>query len=155
MNGGGLHQPHVAINTASGIPARRVGRIVQTNSQHVLFSEFDIRRQVEFERCITVRPAAHELAVEPNGCIRHCAVNVQIEFLSPFVRRNVEMFSIPRDAPPWKLTGFAGIVLIERPLDAPIMRQIQLTPPAVIKIALRVRNVFAEISYRPARLLRA
>ena len=132
-----------------------VRRVIQTNSDNVLFSVFDIRRQVEFERCITVGPGADELAVEPDGGVGHCAVNVQIQFLSPFVRRNVEMFSIPRDAPPWKLTGFAGIVLIERPLDAPIMRQIQLTPTAVIKVALRVGNAFTAISCRPAWLFRA
>src|SRR2546430_6801258 len=119
-----LYQPDISVNASARIPARRVGRVVETNGKDVLFSVFEVRRQVEFERCITVGPGTNELAVEPDGGVGHCAVNVQIEFPSLFVRGHVEMFSIPGDTPPRKLARFAWIILIERTFDAPIVRQI-------------------------------
>src|SRR6188508_930679 len=122
MHTGGLHEPDVAINTASGIPARRVRRVIQTNRQNVLFSVFDVRRKVEFERRVSVGPAADELPVEPNGCVRHRTVDIQIELLSLFGRRYVEMFSKPGYTPPGKLAGFPGIILVEWSFDAPIVR---------------------------------
>ena len=62
---------------------------------------------------------------------------------------NVEMLAIPRDAPPRQLAGFAGIFLFERPFDAPVVRQVQQPPLAVIKIGLREGNAGGWLAFRP------
>ena len=59
------------------------------------------------------------------------------------------MLSIPADAPPGELAGFAGILLFERPFDAPIVRQVHETPLAVIEFILREGNLAAGIALGP------
>src|ERR1051326_6186673 len=93
------------------------------------------------------------MSVEPDCRVGHGAIDIQIELFSLFIRGYFEMLSIPGDAAPFELAGFAWIVLIEGAFDPPIVRQVQLPPIAIIKIALRIGNVGAEISRRPLGLL--
>src|ERR671938_529717 len=66
-----------------------------------------------------------------------------------------EMFSIPCDSPPGELARLARVVLIERTFDAPVMRQVQLTPARIIKICACIRDSFAQVSCGSVCLRRA
>src|SRR5438132_8204498 len=105
MDGRGFHQPNVAVDAAARVPAGRVRRIVQANRDDIVRAEFHVGSEVQFKRGVAVRPAAHEATVEPDGCISHRAVDVQIELTSSLARRNREMFSIPTNTPPRKFAG--------------------------------------------------
>src|SRR6266581_5874703 len=59
------------------------------------------------------------------------------------------MFAIPANAPPGQLTGLAGILLLERTFDAPIVRQVQLPPAMVVECAPRVGDDIVETSVGP------
>ena len=61
------------------------------------------------------------------------------------------MFAIPSDTPPREFGSFARIFLLERPFDAPVVRQIQQAPLAVIEVRLGERDIFRGIA-RWARL---
>src|SRR5207244_3348615 len=108
--------------------------------EHVVSAELNIRCEVEFERGVTIRPATDKLSVEPDRGVSHSTVNVEIKLFSFVLRRDVEVFPIPAHTPPGKLPRLTRIVLIERPFDAPVVRQIQLPPTAIIEAALRVRD---------------
>src|SRR6267143_6366677 len=95
-----FHQPDVAIDASSRIPARRVRRIVQTDRDHIVCSRLDVRCKVQLERGIAIRPAANKTSVEPNGRIRHGAIDVEIKLFTFVLRRDREMFSIPPNTPP-------------------------------------------------------
>ena len=133
-----FHQPDISIDAAARIPPGRVGGIVQTNRDYIIRTECDVGREVQFERSVAVRPAANEVPIEPDRCMGHGAIDIQIELTASFQWRNGEVFSIPTDSPPGKLASLAGVLLLERTFDAPIVRQIQLSPATIIKVALSV-----------------
>ena len=58
-----LYQPDVAIDAAARIPARRVRWIVEPDRNYIVRAVLHIRREIEFERCITIRPATDKLSV--------------------------------------------------------------------------------------------
>ena len=157
MDRRGLDEPDVPIDAAARIPARGIRRIVEADGDYVVPAKFDKRSQVNAPRSVTVRPAANGLAVEPDFCVRHRAIHIQINFFALVRRWNLQVFAIPTDAPPWKFAGFAGILLFERPLDAPVVRQVQLAPVGVVELhralrrdrrAIRRRNQLEPVARR-------
>src|SRR2546428_2689234 len=140
-----FYQPNISVNTPTRIPAGRVGGIVQTNRDYIIRPECNVRSEVHFERSVAIRPAAYKFAVKPNSRVGHRSVDVQIELLAFVLWRNREVFSIPADTPPWQFAGLAGILLLERTFAAPVVWQIQLSPTAVIKVTLRIRDSFSRI----------
>ena len=139
----GFDEPHIAVNAAARVPARRVRRVVEADGDDVVRAEFDVRRQIHLPRSVAVGPAADELAVEPDRCASHGAIHGQMDFFALVGSGNLQMFAIPGNAPPRQLAGFAGVFLFEGPFDAPVVRQVQQPPLAVIETALRIRNVAA------------
>ena len=83
---------------------------------------------------ISVRPAAHELAVEPDRGVGHGAVDVEEDIFGLDLRGTVKMFSVPSHAPPGQFAGIAGIFLLERSFYSPVVRQVQLPPLAVVEV---------------------
>ena len=61
----------------------------------------------------------------------------------------VKCLAVPAHAPPRQFAGVARILLAERPLDAPVVRQIELPPAAVVESALHIGDVAAEMARRP------
>src|SRR5439155_19498586 len=102
-------------------------------------------REIDAPRRVPVRPAAGVTPVQPDVRVRHGAVDLQRNPLAGVLRAELEMFAIPPDARPRQLAGFARIFLLERPLDAPVVREIEMAPAAVVKIRPRVGDVFAEV----------
>src|SRR4029079_17434152 len=99
--------------------------------------------------------AANEFSIEPHRRISHRAVDLETELSSLLRWRNSKVLSIPADAPPWQLARLPGILLFERPLDTPIVRQIQLPPAAIIETFLSIGDISTEISFGSRRFLRA
>src|ERR1043166_2142190 len=130
VDGGGFDEPDVSIDAAARIPARGIGWIVETDGEDVFGAGLDEGSKIEAPRNIAVRPAADELAVQPDAGIGHRAIHVEIQLLSFVGGRNGEVFTVPPNAPPRKLSGFAGIFLLEGAFDAPIVRQVEPTPTA-------------------------
>ena len=151
VDGSGLDQPDIAIDAAARIPAGGAFRVVKTNGDDVVRAEFERLCQIHAPGSIAVGPAARKMAVDPDGRVSHRAIHVQADAAALVRGGNLKMLAVPADAPPRQLAGFAGILLFERPFDAPIMRQVQQPPLAVVEIAPRVRDAAARLAGRPDR----
>ena len=126
-------QPDVAVDPAAGIPARGIRRVVEAHGQHIVAAELDVGGEVEFERRVAIRPAAEEVAVQPDLRIRHRPVELDKNPPARVGRRNREMLAIPPHPPPRELAAFAGIFLRERFLDSPVMRHVERPPRRVVE----------------------
>ena len=98
-------------------------------------------RQVDAPRRVSVRPAADELAVEPDRSVRHRAVDVEKEGTPRVGRWNVERLAVPADAVERQTARVAATFGGKRPLDPPVVRQIDRAPRAIVEIELDVRQV--------------
>ena len=88
------------------------------------------------------------MPIQPNRRVSHRSIDIQ-ENSPPLVRRrNSQVLPIPSDAPPRQLASIAGILLLERPFNSPVMRQVEQSPLPVIKAALRERYAPARIALR-------
>ena len=56
------------------------------------------------------------------------------------------MLAIPADAPPRQLAGVAGILLLERAFDAPVVRQVERPPGMIVKRGLYQGDVFTRMT---------
>ncbi len=106
--------------------------------QRVLVARFHVTRQVQPPRRVTKRPAADHLAVQPNRRVRHRAVHIEENALAGVCLRDVQPLSIPTDARACSSSHAAAARANERTFDCPVMRQIYLSPRAVIKIQLHI-----------------
>ena len=130
--------------------------MIDAHGKNVLLrAEFEQGRQNAFEARIPVRPAAHEVAVDPDiGVVIH-----PIEFDGDeFVRIGgveLEVFAIPPDAA-WGVAITAALLSAKRPLTAPVVRHLDLTPGGVIEagrhrrgeVAFAEAPVFVEVHHR-------
>ena len=140
MHGGGLDQPHVPVDSAARVPPRGVLGIVEADRHHVALARLHVRRQVHAPRGIAVGPAAGELAVDPDGGVRHRAVDVE-EDLAPGVgRMDVDGSPVPADTVERQPSSPAAARRGERPFDTPVVRQVERAPCAVVEIAPGVRR---------------
>jgi hypothetical protein len=64
-------------------------------------------------------------------------------------RRHVEVLPVPTDTPPRQLARLSRIFLFKRSFDAPVVRQIYLPPPAIIKTRIGVGDFATEVLSRP------
>src|ERR1700687_1908788 len=75
MDRSGYIEPHVAVNTGPGIPARGVLFRSKTNCQHILFAaEAEVGSQIESKAGVAIRTPAQLVTVQPYDSVRHCAV---------------------------------------------------------------------------------
>jgi len=133
MDGRGFYQPHIPINTAPRIPARRRRRVLHADAEHVGTADIEMRREIDTERGIAVRPPADQVPVKPHGRVSHRAIQIQVNALLRIFARGIERLAIPADASPRQLPRLARQLLRERPLDAPVMRQVQTPPTGIVE----------------------
>src|SRR5690606_34436361 len=81
------------------IPAGGFGRIVEPDRELVAATEGDMRREVHAPAVVAIRPAADQLAIEPDGGMGHGAVQVEMDAASLLRGRDVERAPVPADAP--------------------------------------------------------
>ena len=92
-------------------------------------------RQVHAPAVVAVGPAAHELAVEPDGCVGHGPIHVEVERLARVTGRDVEGPAVPdrpqvcrRPMPP------RGNQWTGRACGGPVVRQAHGLPGTVIEV---------------------
>ena len=141
VHGRRLDEPDVAVDAAARIPARRLRRVVEPDRDDVVRARPGVRRQVHAPRCVAVRPAAHVMAVDPDRGVRHGAVDVQEQLAARVGRRQREVLAVPAHAPPRQLARLARRGQVERSLDAPVVRQVELAPRGIVEARLRGRHV--------------
>ena len=110
-----------------------MGRI-QTDGQHVLGTETDMRRQIKAKSLIAVRPGSHILAVEPDLGVGHGTVEVDEDAPARVARRNSEVLAVPADAFPRQFGSVARKIVAKRALDPPVMGNVQTSPLGVIEL---------------------
>ena len=147
--------PHVAVEARARVPARRAGRVVQADRQLIRLARHHVGRQVDAPGGVAVRPAAHDVTVEPDRGVRHGPVDVQEDGSAPGRRGNVEPPAIPahtRAGQPAHASERPGRQ--ERPFDGPVVRQVYPLPGAVVEIALDVGDVAAPVAGGPGVAVR-
>lgn len=143
-----LGQPHVAIQPAARIPARRLGRVIQPNDQLIALACNRIRRQVHAPGAVAVRPTADEVAVEPDRGVGHRTVEIQKQRAAAIAGRDVQALAIPADAPA-RQPAHATVrpVCQERPGNGPVVRQVHGFPRAVVEVRLHIRHRAARVAW--------
>jgi hypothetical protein len=94
------------------------------------------------------------LAVDPHVAVRHHAVELDEDATPRVSGGQREALAIPADARRKKAAVLARrVLLVERPLDAPVVRHVYLAPRRVVKLRpLRARRVrFKETPVRVER----
>jgi hypothetical protein len=98
------------------------------------------------EADVAMRAMANVHAIDPDIAVVIDAVELDGDFLIAIRRRQPEMLAIPPDAvrrP--SVRSAARRVLAERALDAPVVRQLELSPARIVeRRSLRVADVALE-----------
>ena len=127
-------QAHMPIDAGAGVPAG-IGEAEWSTRTATTFSSapnLTVGRQVALETRISVGPAADEMAVDPDLRVVVHAVELDRDELV-FVRRvQLEMLAIPADAAGGVAVA-AAVLGAERSFDAPVVRQVDLTPAGVVE----------------------
>ena len=130
-------EPHVAIDSRAGIPARRMVLGREPHSQHILAgAEAKVRSEVEREADIAVRPASQFLPVQPHPRVGHSAIEQHAEIAPAPAFGDGEMLAIPARPVDRQRAGMRVLLRIERPVDRPIVRQTDGDPPRIVEIRL-------------------
>ena len=129
-------EPNVAVDAGAGIPARGLIFGRQPHGQHVLLAELEVGCEIEREALIPVGASAHLLAVDPDGGVRHGAIELDAEVLAPGAVRDGEVFAIPGDAEEGKAAIVRIKLAVERALDGPIVGQVERAPRGVAESGL-------------------
>ena len=130
-------QPDVAVDAAAGVPAGvGLARVVDPHG-HDVDARHQVPGDVVREADVTVGPAAQVHAVDPDVAVHVDAVELEPD--DPLARagRQPEGLAVPTDARGEEAdAAAAGSVLAWRALDAPVVRQVQPAPPAVVESRL-------------------
>ena len=145
MRIGGEDHVHVPVKSRARIPAGALRLVFQTYRQSV-HALMDIRRGIEVERVVAVRPIACLLPVYPDTCVAHGPVEDEAAPASAAQVRNFEFSPVPPCPRERKASrascmfhGFGLAVLhdghmlpvvpfAERPVDGPVMRHRDALP---------------------------
>ena len=139
VHGAELAQPHVAVDAASGVPAR-VGLlgIVHPHGQHVFGSPLQVGRQVVAERDVSVGARAQRMAVDVDGAVHVHAIKVYVEAFALVRLVHGKGFAVPAHASGQRASASARRIVFRKiALDGPIVRQVQLPPLRVVVGGLR------------------
>ena len=129
----GLCKPHVAVDSAAGIPTARFGRIVEPDGQCIV-ARHEAGGQVDSVGGIAVGPSTGQTAVAPHRRKRHGSVDLEENAFSEVSVADTDRTTIPCPAPPRQFSGLTGILLPERALDTPVMGKIERAPCRVIEL---------------------
>ena len=128
-------QPHVAIDSGAGIPAR--GALFGTELDHqdvLLPAEVQVRREVEGEPDVPIRTAAELLAVQPHARVGHGAIELDGKVAVFGGGGEGEPLAIPAGPGDGQRAGVRIELGIEGAFDGPIVRQLDLGPLGVLEI---------------------
>ena len=134
VQGVGDREPHVPVDSATRVPAR-VGlvRVVHPDGDDVL-SLYQVRRQVVGEADVAVRAVSQVLPVHPHVAVLEHPVELDRD--PPAIRsfRQREQAPVPAHAGGQVAAPSGrGGVLVVRPFDAPVVRQVHLPPAGVVE----------------------
>lgn len=125
-------QTHMAVDARAGIPAGAPGFGVQADGHDIIAAPVHKGGEVYPERGIAIRMAAGLVAVDPHFGVGHRSVEIQIGPLSLLRGRQRELLAVPADAAPGQFAGQTVEILAEGAFDAPVVRQVQRAPAAVV-----------------------
>ena len=128
-----FHQPYMPINTGTGIPTGTKLFGIQPDSHHILFIIQKIRSQIDPKRAVSESPFTHFIPIKPHFGIRHRTIEIQIKPFLFILRGYFKIFTVPTNPLPRQFSGIPIQVNTERPLDPPIMRNIQSPPIPIVK----------------------
>ena len=136
MHSARFHEPHVPIDSATGVPAR-VGllRVVYTHSQHIFFSPPQMRGKIVAESDVAVRTMSQQRAVEIYIRVHIYAVEHDTEHLVRIRLLRHERLSIPSDSARKRTAARARrIVFAEIALHSPIVRKVEQSPILILEV---------------------
>lgn len=138
-------QPDIAVNAGAGIPARVwLLRVVDLYCNYIWTTTVDqMRRQLVYERAVTVRTLSEIMTVDPHLAIAVNAVELD-KYRLPFRSQgHREGLAVPTNAARQRAAASARrSFLTELAFDAPVVRQIQTTPLGIVQIrVLSVGNI--------------
>src|SRR5208337_2452838 len=105
--------------------------------------------QVHTPGSVTVRPAANELAIQPNCGVGHGTIHIQENGFTRVLGRNAQLLPIPAHARTGQTAHSTATLGSEGALDRPVVRQVYLAPRAVVIARLRIRDAVSRISTGP------
>src|SRR6185312_8361550 len=127
-------QPYIAINTRSRIPPRRAIFGSKPHRQYIRFrSEVEIRSQVECKTDVPIRAATQLFAVDPDGRVRHRAIDFDAEIAPPRAVRQSERLPVPTRPEDRQRAGVRIQLGIKGTFDGPIVWKAKLPPLGVVK----------------------
>ena len=139
MNRIGDSQSHMPVNAGARIPTRRrLTAVINSDGNHIrCLAEVEMRCEFIAETNVAEWSMAEMDAVDPNVAVSHHAVKFEEHATLCLAFRRSEVLPIPAHPGGQKATrGTGWILLIERSLDTPIVRYIELPPVGVIKSGL-------------------
>ena len=130
----GLHQTHITIDAAAGIPAGvRLLRIVHTHGNHILGIPFKKMRYVIAEGYISIRTHAEADAVDKNFRIHIYTVKLQAPQLAAVLRWCKKRLPVPADTARQRAAAHSGRILrAEVAFYCPVMRKFETAPSGVV-----------------------
>ena len=142
---------HIAVQSCSGIPARRLRHVLQTYGKLIL-SGFQIARNVEPKGIVAVRPVAHFFAIDINARLAHRTVEIKHSLLRSGIKiGNIDHRAVPAHPDIREGSGTAGFFcrhgfsilhncnflqvdsLIKRSVNRPVVRYGHRFPCAVVE----------------------
>ena len=140
----GQHQPHMAVNSRAGVPARRgLGGSVGAHGDDIggVRAHIEVRGQVVAEAHVTQRAGSKRVAIDPHLAVLHHAVELDPYPLVPEGRRQHEALPIPSHAGGQERARAAGLVgLRKRSGNAPIVGHGKLPPAGIVELRLLGRG---------------
>src|SRR5215475_11349516 len=135
------NEAHMSIDARTAVPAAVwLCGVVDSNCERVRRADFQRFRQVQRKACVAVFLSTEFLTVQVDGRVAVNPIKLNAHALASPSGRRLKRFPIPADTAREKaLTGAARIVLVRLTLDAPIVREIQLSPRSV-RVVRRFRT---------------
>ena len=146
------HQMHVAVESGTGIPARRLMLVFQPDGQCIGALRLQVGRHVEVERIVAIRPIAHFLSVDPHTGMAHGSVEDKRSRLALPEIGSLEFQPVPAGSYERQTAGTSGmlhgfflsvlrdsqILLVvlhtEGAVDGPVVRYGDRLPFSVVKL---------------------
>ncbi len=129
---GGL-DPQVPVEPRARVPARGFRLRREPDRHDVLAAESEVWRQVDREADVAVRPAAELAAVQEDGGVRHRPVDLERVVPLTGRLRHLEALPVPGHPEVRQRALVRADGGVERPLDRPVVRQVEHAPARVVE----------------------
>lgn len=138
MDGMRHDETDVSIDARTGIPAGGgLAGGVRLDGEEVFSTRVELAGDVVTKAEVAAGPVAEQLPIEPDVAVFHHAVEFDPDILALAAGRQGDLLAIPGDAGRKPSTGTGGGgVLVEIPLDAPVVRDVELSPGGGVESVL-------------------